>query len=378
MKQYCNALVYGEDFRFHRGGFSVADGRFVSVLSGGGQGEDLGGAYVLPGFVDLHIHGSAGADCSDGDAAGFRKIARCLSRHGVTSFIGTTMTLPEDQLTLACKAAADYAAAPDPGGAVLRGLRLEGPFLSDSKRGAQNQDYLRLPDLALLERLDAASGDRIRIVDVAPEQPGAVEFIAAAARRHLVSIAHTAADYDTAMAAISAGARQLTHLYNGMPDLLHRSPGVIGAAADSPEVSAELIADGVHSHPAMIRAAYRLFGPERLILISDALRCAGMPIGAYQLGGQTVVTDGRTARLLAHPETLAGSAQDLFSLFLSAVSFGVPAEDAIRMATFNPARALGLDAQIGAIAAGHQADFLICDSNCALTRVFIAGTEIER
>ncbi|MEA4869167.1 MAG: N-acetylglucosamine-6-phosphate deacetylase [Christensenella sp.] len=375
--RYQNARVFGPDFRFHQGGFAVENGRFLHVLEAGDvAGEDLGGAYVIPGLIDIHNHGNSGHDFSDGDAAGLRTLARYLAKNGITSFAPASMTLPEEQLRAAYAIAAAFAGEQPEGAAVLRGIHMEGPFFSEKKKGAQNGAYLVPPDYEMFRRLNKAAGGLIKITDVAPELPGAIDYIERASKVCTVSIAHTDANYEQAKAAIAAGARHITHLFNAMPQLLHRAPGVIGAAAESPSVMAELICDGMHVHESVVRAAFALFGAERLCLISDSLSCCGMPRGEYMLGGQKIMVDGTVARLVDAPDTLAGSANNLFGIFRIALSFGIPAEAAVRMASYNPARVLGAEGEVGSIDNGKRADFLVLNGDFSLQRVFLAGREL--
>ena len=376
--RYENARVFGPDFRFHTGGFSVENGRFSHVLAEeSGESVDLDGAIVIPGLIDIHNHGNSGHDFSDGDAAGLRSIARYLAQNGVTSFAPTSMTLPEEQLLAAYRVAAAFAQEKPEGHSVLRGIHMEGPFLSQKKKGAQNGAYLIAPDYEMFLRLNQAANGLVKITDVAPELPGALNYIERASKVCTVSIAHTEANYVEAKAALAAGVKHITHLFNAMPPLLHRAPGVIGAAAESPDVMAELICDGVHVHESAVRAAFGMFGANRLCLISDALACCGMPEGKYLLGGQRIVVDGTVARLADAPDTLAGSANNLFGIFRIALSFGIPAEAAVRMASYNPACVLGVEDEVGRIDNGMRADFLVLNGDFSLRRVILAGKELS-
>lgn len=376
--RYENARVFGPDFRFHPGGFSVDNGRFSHVLAeDSGETVDLDGAIVIPGLIDIHNHGNSGHDFSDGDAAGLRSIARYLAQNGVTSFAPTSMTLPEEQLLAAYRVAAAFAQEKPEGHSVLRGIHMEGPFLSQKKKGAQNGAYLIAPDYEMFLRLNQAANGLVKITDIAPELPGALDYIERVSKVCTVSIAHTEANYAEAKAALAAGAKHITHLFNAMPPLLHRAPGVIGAAAESPDVMAELICDGVHVHESVVRAAFGMFGANRLCLISDALACCGMPEGEYTLGGQRIVVDGTVARLADAPDTLAGSANNLFGIFRIALSFGIPAEAAVRMASYNPACVLGVEDEVGRIDNGMRADFLVLNGDFSLRRVILAGKELS-
>ena len=366
---YNGQVFTGEGFTY--GGFSVEDGRFLAVLPGQAQGDvDLGGCLVLPGLVDVHTHGNSDFDFSDGELSGLTRMAEYLASCGVTSFCPTSMTVPYAALRVAFETAAAYAAAPSPTGARLMGVHMEGPFFSEKKKGAQNAAYLQLPDVAAFEMLYRAAGGRMALVDVAPELPGAEAFTRAAAARCAVSVAHTDATYEQACAVFDAGATHLTHLFNAMPSIHHRNPGVIPAAAERPQVMAELIGDGQHVHPSVVRLAFAAF-PERICLISDALRCCGMPEGDYLLGGLRVHLKDRLARL--DDGTLAGSAVTLWDCLQNVIRFGVPAPEAIRAATVNPARSIGKEAEIGSIAPGRYADFVCCTAQYELQRVYLGG-----
>lgn len=373
--RYENGWIFA-DGRFVRGGFSVENGRFAHVLEDvPGPAEDLDGALVIPGLVDIHVHGCAGADFSDGDYAGLVRMARYLARRGVTSFAPASMTLPYDALDKAFHAAARLHREGLADGARLMGIQMEGPFLSREKRGSQNPAYLRLPDWDRFLRLYDAAEGLLRIVDVAPELPGAVEFTRRASEKCRVSVAHTAAGYDQAAAVFDAGATHLTHLFNAMSGIHHRHPGPIGAASERENVTAELICDGIHVHPSAVRMAFRLF-PGRICLISDALRCCGMADGSYSLGGQEILLSGGVARLTGG--AIAGSAADLYQCMRRAVSFGIPREQAVWAATALPARVIVRESETGAIADGRAADFVICGGELEPEAVYLGGKRLEQ
>ena len=373
--RFDNGLIF-VDGQFVHGGFSVENERFARVLEAPLPDEpctDLGGVSVIPGLVDIHTHGNSGADFSDGDLSGLKKMARHLAQNGVTSFAPASMTLPYDVLETAFRTAVQLHRQSPAGHARLMGIQMEGPFFSEKKKGAQNADYLQLPDYDAFVRLYDAAEGLLRIVDVAPELTGAADFTHRAALKCRVSVAHTDATYEEAAAVFDAGATHLTHLYNAMPPIHHRKPGPIGAASERETVVAELICDGHHIHPSAVRMAFRLF-PDRICLISDALRCCGMPDGQYMLGGQQVFLSGGVARLA--DGTLAGSAANLFDCMKNAIAFGVPREQAILAATLTPAHEIGCADEIGSISNGKLADFILCDETFTRRAVFLHGARL--
>ena len=371
---YRNAYVFTEDFRFEKTGFSVVDGKFADVGMEKANAIDLEGAFVIPGLIDVHNHGNSSKDFSDGSYAGDVTMGRYLASRGVTSFAPATMTLPYETIARALEAGLRLHKDPLPNCARLLGVQMEGPFFSEKKKGAQNGDYLRLPDFEAFRKLFEDSEGLIRIVDLAPELPGSVDFVRRAKELCTVSIAHTDSAYEDAKAAIEAGVTHLTHLYNAMPPIHHRKPGVIGAASENEAVSAEIICDGIHVHPSSIRMAFKLFGADRMVLISDALRCCGMPDGEYELGGQQVFLAENVARLA--DGTIAGSATNLFDCMRNAVRFGIPKEDAVRAATWNPARQIHALDRVGSIADGKLADFVVCDEALNRKAVWLGGVEL--
>ena len=371
-----NAYIFTEEGVFTHGSFRVADGKFTEVLSTvpAEDGVDLEGQYVIPGLIDVHNHGNSGADFSDGDYEGLVKMAQYLAKNGVTSFAPASMTLPYEVLEKAFATALRLTEEQPEGCARLMGIQMEGPFFSEKKKGAQNGAYLKDPDFQAFKKLYDGCNGLIRIADVAPELPGAVEFTREAAKLCTVSIAHTDANYEEADAVLSAGATHLTHLYNAMPPIHHRKPGVIGAGSERENVIAELICDGEHVHPSSVRMAFKLF-PGRICLVSDALRCCGMPNGQYELGGQEVFLEGNVARLA--DGTIAGSATNLYDCMRKAVEFGISKEQAILSSTIIPARQLGRGEEIGSIAPGKLADFVVCTADLEKTAVYLGGKALE-
>lgn len=365
-----NAVIYRDDFQFHRGEIAVKNGLFTGDSSYDTE-IDVQGKYLIPGLIDIHMHGNSGTDFSTGNYEGLVHIAGYLLQNGITSFVPASTTLPEKQLETAFAAARKLRDAKPDQTSRIRGINMEGPFFNSAKKGAQNEKYLLEPDFSFFERLNRLSGGLIRIACIAPELDGALEFIEKASATCTVSLAHTTADYETATRAFSAGASHVTHLFNAMPPLGHREPGVIGAAAENEQVTAELIADGIHIHPSAVRAAFKLFGPERLVLISDSMAACGMPDGEYELGGQKVNVHDRKATLA--DGTIAGSATNLFACLRQAISFGIKPEDAVRAATFNPARVISADRETGSITEGKSADFVVCNQDWTIDSVYLAG-----
>ncbi len=331
---------------------------------------DGSGMYIIPGLIDIHTHGAVGYDFSDGDTEAISHISRFYAKNGVTSFLATTMTLSEELLTKAVKAIRSHS---NSSGAKCAGIHLEGPFINSKKCGAQNAKYIMSPDLEMFERICCESGGLVKIITLACELEGALEFIKEASKKCVVSLGHTNADYETSVSAYNSGATHATHLYNAMPPFLHREPGVIGAAFDRSN-SAEIICDGLHIHPSVIRSAFDVL-KDRLCLISDSLRCAGMTDGVYELGGQEIELKNGKA-VIRGTDTLAGSTITVFDALKNAVKFGVPLEKAVYAATTAPAKAARID-NLGELKVGNCADLLILDKDLNLISVYIDGEKIS-
>ena len=374
---YKNARIFTSDFQFHMGAFEVKDGLFGEILPENVPADaiDLNGATVIPGLVEVHSHGNSGADFSDGDYEGLKAMAKFYAQCGATSFAPASMTLPYDVLSKAFGNAKKLRDEAPEGHARIMGIQMEGPFFSYKKRGAQNADYLQEPDFEGFKKLYDECDGLVRIVDIAPELPGAVEFVAKAKDLCTVSIAHTDCTYDDARAAVDAGVTHLTHLYNAMPAIHHRTPGAIPAGVENEKVQAEIICDGFHIHPAAVRLAFTMF-KNRMVLVSDSGRCTGQPEGyQFDLGGQMAELRGGVAKLVG-TETIACSASDMWKCLKNTISWDVPEEEAVRAASYNPAKALGVHDKIGSIETGKYADFIITDAAYETKRVFIGGKEI--
>lgn len=350
-----------------------ASGDEACGVGGAADTLDASGCYVIPGLIDVHFHGAMGHDFCDASDEGISVIAAYEASRGVTSICPTTMTLPEERLAPIVSSVAAHETAAREAGIV--GINMEGPYIAPDKVGAQNPAYVRSASVEEFGRLQQQAKGLIKLVDVAPEQPGNLEFIRQMSHDVRVSVAHTCTGYDDACAAFDAGARHMTHLFNAMPALHHREPGPIAAGAERNDVTAEIIADGVHIHPAMVRLAFALFGDDRMILISDSLRACGLGDGEYELGGQQFFVKGNRATIANG--SLAGSVSDVMACMRTAVrTMGIPLTSAVKAATVNPARALGLDGKLGAIAPGYQADAVVLDRDLNIKHVVLRGKAI--
>ena len=319
--------------------------------------------YVIPGLIDMHMHGCMSFDTCDTSYESLKHMAEYERECGITSFCPTSMTLPKEKLIDICHCIRN-GVEKIPG---IVGLYLEGPFICDKKAGAQDRRHIIKPDKELFDLLYKESGENIKVVAIAPETEGAIDFIASNKDRVICSIAHTMSDYRQTIEAIDAGARHATHLYNGMRRTDHRDPGCVEAVMDRNEVFAELICDMKHIHPAVIRNAFKTLGDDRIILISDSMEAAGMPDGEYELGGQKVFKKGKSAIL--SDGTLAGSVCNLFDCMINAIKAGISFESAIKAATVNPAIALGIFDRVGSIDAGKKADIVIMDDRLDIIEV---------
>lgn len=372
-----NARVYNENQSFEEKAIFIEDELIVSHNKNNLTNDiiiDANGLYAIPGLTDLHFHGCAGYDFCDGTKEALQTMAKYEARNGVTTICPATMTLPEELLSNICKNAADYK---DSESAILCGINMEGPFLSVKKKGAQNAAYLHKPDMEMFDHLDKLSGNLIKLVAIAPEVEGAMEFISELKGKKIISVAHTTADYDTAKEAFEKGATQVTHLFNAMPPFHHRDPGVIGAAFDAPDCKVEIICDGIHLHPSIVRATLKMFGDDRVVFISDSMMATGLPNGEYTLGGQAVKVNGRKAELVSDG-AIAGSVTNLMECMKNAVvNMGIPLETAIKAAAVNPAKILGIYDRFGSISAGKIANIVLLDKGLTIKYVILKGKIIN-
>jgi N-acetylglucosamine-6-phosphate deacetylase len=352
---------------------------------------DLGGAWVLPGFVDLHVHGGGGTSFTEGTAEDARRAAEFHRRNGSTTMLASLVTAPLADLEARAAMLAGLAAE-----GVIAGLHLEGPFLAAARCGAQDPRHMIAPDVAAFASLHAAAAGQLRVITLAPELPGATDLITAAVQAGVIAaVGHTDATADVTSAAVDAGASHATHLFNGMRPLHHREPGPVGALLDRDEVSCEVIADGVHLHDTAIRLVARAAGPGRLVLITDAMAAAGMPDGRYRLGSMWVDVAGGEARLAADAGpgagarpgagagprvsgAIAGSTATMASVVRHAVAAGLPVTDVAAAASTNPARVLGLAGRTGALRPGLDADLVVCDEALGLRAVMRRGEWVTR
>jgi len=320
------------------------------------EGIDLHGCSVFPGLIDIHTHGAIGFNVMDGQ---FNEISLYLAKNGITSWLPTTITMDINSI----KRVTDSDINVD--GAKILGFHLEGPYISLKYKGAMNEKYIKNPDILEFNKIK-----NVKMVTIAPELDGSLDFIKKS--KVIVSLGHTDCDYDNAIEAINAGAKCLTHTFNAMPPLLHRAPSLIGAAVEK-NLYAQIICDGVHVHKAAIIAAYKMFGCDRMILISDSMQAAGMSDDVYEFGGKIVTVTNGIAKL--QDGTISGSTSNLLQCVRKAVEFGIPLIDAIKMATQTPAKLLGLNK--GILEKGYDADLIIVDDDLNIVHTIINGKIIK-
>ena len=368
-----NATVFNGDFEKVRADVAIEGERISKIGDLSGEDElDLTDMTVMPGLIDIHIHGCGGADAGDATPEALETMSQTLVKNGITSFCPASMTLSFEELT---KILANIDEMKNKvGGAYIHGANMEGPYIAMSKKGAQNPLYVRNPDKEEFKRLFDGCNGSIKVVDIAPECDGGDEFIKEIQPICPVSIAHTDAGYDEAVHAIELGVRHITHLFNAQSGLHHRKPGVVGAAFDVGKekgVRAELICDGFHIHPATLRIAFRAMGEDGTVIVRDSMKAAGCPDGDYDLGGQPVyVRDGKA--LLADG-TIAASTSNVYKELKNVISFGIPEKQAVKSATINPAKAIRADRETGSIEEGKLADILVVDKDYNIKLVIVKG-----
>jgi N-acetylglucosamine-6-phosphate deacetylase len=333
---------------------------------------DVKGAYVTPGLIDIHVHGGGGGDAMDGTVAALEQMARTFARYGTTAFLPATVTAAHQDLLKAVDAVKE-AAAKGTGGAEVMGVHLEGPYISDSRKGAQNPAHIRPPSMRELEEIWQKSGPLLKLVTLAPESEGALQVI-----RQLrswgvtVAIGHSDASYDQVMTAHLWGANHICHTFNGMRGLHHREPGVVGAALTCDGFSTELICDGIHVHPVAMKLLLRAKGPDKIVLVTDTVRAMGLPEGRYQLGGLDINVSQGAARLTTGE--LAGSTLSMAMAVKNATQMlGVSLPQAIQMASYNPAHTVGMGHRKGSLTVGKDGDLAIFDQDLNALATIVAG-----
>jgi len=375
-----NGRVLNSNFTFETLDILISEGKISDLYSSckaiyGNEAKvlDLTGLTVLPGLIDIHTHGCNSYDTMDATYEAINAMSEYQAKNGVTSFMPTTMT---ESITSLKNALTNIYKAVQKGvkGANIPGVYMEGPYFSKKYKGAQNEKYLKSPSFDEFKELQEACGNMIRIVSIAPELEGAMEFIKKVSELGItVSMGHTEADYNTAVKAIENGVSHVTHLFNAMPPFHHREPRVVGAAFDK-KISVELICDGIHLHPSVIRTAIKAVTPEKSLLISDSMRATGLNDGLYNFGGQVINVENEIAR--TETGALAGSTTPLFYCVKKAVEYGIRLEDAVKMASINPARQIGADKYTGSIEIGKDADLVVINDRFEIVYTFVKGVLI--
>lgn len=367
-----NGKLFQEQGAFCEGDLYIENDKIVEAADG--EVIDATGLYVIPGLTDIHFHGCVGYDFCDGTQEALEAMAEYELKNGITTICPASMTFSEEQLNAIFKNAAEFK---NEKGAELVGINMEGPFISYEKKGAQNGTYIHKPDADMFMRLQEAANGLIKLCDIAPEVDGAMECIEKISDKVTVSLAHTCADYDTAAKAFEAGAKHVTHLYNAMHPYTHRAPGPIGAACDCEKVFVELITDNVHSHPATVRTTFKMFGDDRICMISDSMMATGLEDGDYQLGGQAVTVKGNLATL-TELGNIAGSVTNLMNCIRTAVKvMDIPFASAVKCAAVNPAKAIGIYDKYGSLTVGKQANVVLLDENLDIKYIIKDGKIVD-
>ena len=382
--------IYGTDRQFHTGTV-VTDNDLIIDVSLDNQGctldvsdsnyIDASNKYVIPGLIDIHLHGAMDFDIGDATYEAIDKIARFELSQGVTSFVGATMTMPVDNIIEVISTARDYMAHNQGSSSsndlsTLIGLNVEGPFISPDKCGAQNKSHILPPDLELAKEFIKTGDGIVKILGLAPELCSDLSIIKTLSESVKVAITHSNSDYETAIKALNMGASHVTHFFNGMTSFTHRSPGIFGALVDSNDITIELITDGIHVHPTAVNMAYKLFSDKSLIMISDSMRGCGLGDGIYTLGDLDIEVKNHRATLKG-TNNPAGSVSSLYDNIKATHNRGLPLESIIAMATINPARCVGVEDEIGSIEAGKKADILILDKELSIDTIIKNGIPLQ-
>ncbi|MFQ3871013.1 N-acetylglucosamine-6-phosphate deacetylase [Staphylococcus sp. Mo2-1] len=372
-----NGRIYTEAELIERGYIIVKDDKITDIGKGDYEGAlttyDAQGQHVLPGFIDIHMHGGYGEDAMDASYEGLKHLAESLLSEGTTSFLATTMTQSDDNITKALENIIEYQKQQDVlKAADIVGIHLEGPFISEHKVGAQNPAYVQRPSIEKVQQFQKTANNQIKVITFAPEVEGAHETLEALHNQIRFSIGHTVATFDETNEAVARGAKHVTHLYNVGTPFEHREPGVFGAAWTNDSLSTELIVDGIHSHPTAIQIAYKQKGNTRFFLITDAMRAKGMPDGEYDLGGQNVIVKGSEARLASG--ALAGSILKMNEGLKNLIQYtGDTLNNLWRVTSLNQAIALNIESQKGSLKVGKDADIVIVDDEITVQTTIKAG-----
>ncbi len=373
--RFINGTVLNSEFKFVNSDIVIENDRITNIISKDTKLNDSNifdckGCYIIPGLVDVHTHGCANCESMNGTEEEIGIISKCMADHGVTSYLSTFETQSKESILNACKTIVKYNESPKFSAKIV-GIHLEGPYFTYKYRGAQNEKYLRDPDIDEFNEFYKASNGLVKLISIAPECKTSIEFIKAVRSRCRISLGHTEADYDTAVKAIEAGADHLTHTFNGMASIHHRSPNAVCAAFDK-DAFCEFIGDGVHVNYALIRLMYRLLGDDRMLFISDSIGAAGLPDGEYVSGGDLPFTV-KNGKATMEDGTIMGSTAFIINSVQNAVKWGIPAESAVKMASLTPAKSIGMDNEIGSIQIGKKADLLITDKDFNILHIFIDG-----
>lgn len=372
-----NGRIYTENETIEQGYILIENGKIIQIAEGEYQGDlttiDVKGQHVLPGFIDIHMHGGYGEDAMDASFEGLKHLSESLLSEGTTSFLATTMTQSDENIIKALKNIVDYQEQQDSlNAASIVGIHLEGPFISEYKVGAQNPAYVQRPSVEKVQQFQEIANNQIKVMTFAPEVEGADETLSTLHDQINFSIGHTVATFDEVNEAVAQGAKHVTHLYNAGTPFEHRNPGLSGAAWLNDELSTESIVDGIHSHPASVKIAYKQKGNKRFFLITDAMRAKGMPDGEYDLGGQNVVVKGSEARLASG--ALAGSILKMNEGLKNLIAYtGASLDDLWRVTSLNQAIALKIEEDKGSIAIGKDADIVVVDDDIQVLTTIKSG-----